>query len=256
MSYFLQHWHELAYLLLALIFIAAYVVHFLPGMKDSKLRKILEVETILMVVLIFVALIAVRMEKIHEEVEKQDVFFNEIVDNALREKGLAKIREFESASDLYGELIAAQKRATKEIRLGRLRAMSADDILTDPKLLYKNIEEWLDADPRRVLYHIANVAGDGMENWFEEECTRKSGSKNLGMKRIEGNRNAPRINFAVYDDREVFLMAHPQSESNPHPLSDPFEATKAVHIKDPVVASYMAAYFDQIFEVADGCSGK
>ena len=41
-----------------------------------------------------------------------------------------------------------------------------------------------------------------------------------------------------------------------HPLSGPFEATKAVHIEDPIVASFMAAYFDQIFEVAAGCSDK
>ena len=41
-----------------------------------------------------------------------------------------------------------------------------------------------------------------------------------------------------------------------HPLTAPFEATEAVHIEDPVVASYMAAYFNQIFEVAAGCSGR
>jgi len=52
MNYFLQHWHDVAYLLLAIIFIIVYAVHFLPGMKESKLKKILEVETILMVVLI------------------------------------------------------------------------------------------------------------------------------------------------------------------------------------------------------------
>jgi len=249
MGYLLLHWHEVVYLLLAIIFVAAYAVHFLPGMKDSKLRKILEVETILMVVLVFVAVIAGRVEKVAREVDKQDEFLSEIVDDALRGKGLAKIRKIESASDLYGELIAAQERSTKEIRLARLRAMSADDLLAGKTtLLYKEIGEWLDAASGRVLYRVVNVAGDGMERWFEEECARKSGSKNLGLKRIEGNGNAPRMNFAVFDDREVFLMAHP--------LSGPFEATKAVHIEDPVVASYMVAYFDEIFEVAAGCSGK
>ncbi|MFC1834018.1 hypothetical protein ACFL2Q_04705 [Thermodesulfobacteriota bacterium] len=163
--------------------------------------------------------------------------------------GLAKIRKIESASDLYGELIAAQERSTKEIRLARLRAMSADDLLTGKAtLLYKKLGEWLDADSRRVLYRVVNVAGDDMKRWFEEECTRKSGSTNLGLKRIEGNRKAPRMNCAVFDDREVFLMAYP--------LGGPFEATKAVHIGDPVVASYMAAYLDQIFKVAAGCSGR
>ena len=43
MSYLLLHWHDVAYLLLAIIFIVIYVVHFLPGMKESKLRKILGV---------------------------------------------------------------------------------------------------------------------------------------------------------------------------------------------------------------------
>jgi len=106
MSYLLLHWHEVAYLLLAIIFVAIYVVHFLPGMKDSKLRKILEVETILMVVLIFVAVIAARVEKVAQEMDKQNDSFNEIVDHALRGKGLAKIREIESASDMYSEVIA------------------------------------------------------------------------------------------------------------------------------------------------------
>ena len=216
MSYLLLHWHEVVYLLLAIIFVAAYVVHFLPGMKDSKLKKILEVETILMVVLVFVVVIAGRVEKVAREMDKRDDFFSEIVDDALRGKGLAKIREIESASDLYGELSAAQERSTKEIRLARLRAMSADDLLTGKTtLLYKKIGEWLDAASGRVLYRVVNVAGDGMERWFEEECTRKSGSTNLGLKRIEGNRNVPRMNFAVFDDHEVFLMTHPLS--GPHP---------------------------------------
>lgn len=255
MSYLLLHWHEVAYLLLVIIFVVAYAVHFLPGMKDSKLKKILEVKTILIVVLVFVAVIAGRVEKVAREMARRDVFFSEIIDDALRGKGFAKIREIERASDLYGELIAAQERSTKEIRLARLRTMSADDLLTGKTtLLYKKIGEWLDAASGRVLYRVVNVAGDGMERWFEEECTRKSGATNLGLKRIEGNRNMPRMNFAIFDDREVFLMAHPQS--GPHRLSGPFEATKAVHIQDPVVAAYMVVYFDEIFEVAAGCSGK
>ncbi len=108
MSYLLLHWHEVAYLLLAIIFVATYVVHFLPGLKDSKLKKLLEVETILMVVLIFVAGIAAQVDKVAQEMEKQDDLFNEIVGEALREKGLAKIREIESASDMYSAMIAAR----------------------------------------------------------------------------------------------------------------------------------------------------
>ncbi|MGB6290460.1 MAG: hypothetical protein WBF36_10055 [Desulfobulbales bacterium] len=234
------------YLLLAIIFVAIYIGHFLPGLKNSKLRKILEVETILMVVLIFVAVIAARVEKVSSKMDMQANYFSEIIDDALRDEGLAKIQEFDSASDLYNELIAARKRSTEKIRLGRLRAMSADD------LLYKNIEEWLDAAPGRVLYRVVNVTGEGMESWFDEECTRRRGTNNLGLKKIEGKRDVPNMNFAVFDDSEVFLMAHPQSDSPP--LSVPFEATKAIHIKDPAVATYMATYFDQIFEVATGCS--
>lgn len=138
MNYLLLHWHEAVYLLLAIIFVTIYVLHFFPGMKDSKLRKILEIETILMVVLVFVAVIAGRLEKVSHKIDKQDDFFSEIVDDALRGKGLAKIREFKSASNLYGELSAARERSTKEIRLARLRAMSVDDLLTgESTILYK-----------------------------------------------------------------------------------------------------------------------
>jgi hypothetical protein len=249
MSYFLLHWHEVVYLLLAIIFVAAYVVHFLPGMKDSKFRKILEVETILLVVLVFVAVIAARVEKVANEMDKQAAYFNEIVDDALRGKGLAKIRQIESASDMYSEVIAAQERSTKEIRFARLWEKSTDDMLTgSPARVYKEIDEWLDADSGRVFYRVVNIADEGMEKWFEEECARKSESMNLGMKKIEGNRNIHRMSFAIFDDREVFLIARP--------LSGPFEATKTVHIEDPVFASFMVAYFDQIFEGATGCSGR
>ena len=157
MSYLLLHWHEVVYLLPAIIFVVAYVVHFLPGMKDSKLKKILQVETILMLVLVFIAIIAGRVEKVAQKMDKRDDFYIEIVDDALRGKGWAKIREFESASELYGELIAAQERSTKEIRLARMRAMSADDLLTgNTTLLYKKIGEWLDAALGRVLYRVVN----------------------------------------------------------------------------------------------------
>ena len=102
MSYLLLHWHEVVYLLPAIIFVVDYVVHFLPGMKDSKLKKILQVETILMLVLVFIAIIAGRVEKVAQKMDKRDDFYIEIVDDALRGKGWAKIREFESASELYG----------------------------------------------------------------------------------------------------------------------------------------------------------
>jgi uncharacterized protein YktA (UPF0223 family) len=213
------------------------------------LKKILEVETILMVVLVFVAVIAARVEKVANEVDKQAEFFSEIVDNALREKGLAKIREIESASNMYNEVIAARARSTKEIRLARLWEKTTDDILTGkPALLYKEIDEWLATDPGRVLYRLVNVADEGMDRWFEEECARISESTRMGLKKIEGSRSAHRMSFAVFDDREVFLIARP--------LSGPFEATKTVHIEDTIVASYMAAYFDQIFEGATGCSDR
>ena len=75
MDYLLQHWHDAAYLLLAAIFIITYVVHFLPGMKDSKLKKLLEVETILMVVLIFVAVIAARVENVAGKMGRQQDLF-------------------------------------------------------------------------------------------------------------------------------------------------------------------------------------
>lgn len=246
MNYILLHWHDVAYLLLAIIFVVIYVVHFLPGMKNSKLRKVLEVETILMVVLIFVAVIAVRVEKVASELEKQDDSINVIVDNALRGKGLAKINQIQSASDMFNKLSSALEQSTNEIRLARMWAKSADDILTGKTgPLYKDVEEWLEKDSGRVLYRVVNVAQEGMEKWFEEECNRKRGSTNIGLKRVEGNRVANSMSFAVFDNREVILMDSP--------LSGPFEATKAIHIEDPVFATYMATYFDQIFEVATGC---
>ena len=255
MNYLLLHWHEVAYLILGIIFVAAYVVHFLPTKKGSKLGKFLEVETILMVVLIFVAIIAVRVEKITDELDKQSDHYIETLDDALRGKGLAKVRHIESASVLNTALNKALERTTKEVRLARLREMSVDDLLTiTVTRAYTNIGEWADAAPGRVLYHVVNVGGDGMERWFEEECTRMSGSKNLGLKKIESSSGAPRLNFTVFDDREAFIMAHPLSGSGP--LSGPLEATKAVHIEDKAFASYMVNHFDQILKVAEGCGGN
>ena len=249
MNFLLQHWHEAAYLLLASIFIVIYIVHFLPGMKDSKFKKFLETETILMVILVFVAIIAARVEKIsHETDERAEAFVN-MFDGALQEKGLAKVREISSATDLYRELGAARERSTKEIRITQLRAKSVDEISAGKTaLLYEETEKWLDAASGRVLYRVVNVAGQGMENWFEEECSRTAGSTNLGLKRIEDKKHSPRMNIAVFDDREVFIVASP--------LSGPVEATKTVHIEDPVLASYMAAYFDQLFKGAAGCGGR
>ena len=53
------------------------------------------------------------------------------------------------------------------------------------------------------------------------------------------------MSFAVFDEREVFLTARP--------VSDPFEATKAVQIEDPTVAAYMAVHLDQVLETGAGC---
>jgi hypothetical protein len=246
MNYVLQHWHEVAYLALALIFVATYVLHFLPGMQDSKLRKLLEVETILMVVLIFVAIIAARVEKVAHEMDERAEVFSGLIDDALRDKGLAKVREIGSATELYGEMSAALGRSSKAVRITRLRAGSVAELKTGRTGgLFEETEAWLDAAPGRVLYRLASVAGEGMERWFEEECSRTAGATNLGLKKIEGSGSSSRMNLAVFDDREVFLIASP--------MSGPVEATKTVHIEDPVIAAHMAIWFDQLFESADGC---
>jgi hypothetical protein len=244
--YLLLHWHEAAYLLLATMFIGIYIVHFLPGLKDSKLKKLLEAETILMVILVFVAIIAARVETVSNEMERRDRLTGDLVDRALREKGLAKFREINSATELFAALNAARDRASKEIRITQLQAKTAGDLTAgETGRWYQEAERWLDAAPGRILYRVVGVANEEMERWFEDQCSRHGLATNRGLKKILGGRDLPRLNLVIFDRREVFMVASP--------LSGPAEAMQSLHVEDPDFANYFAAYYDKLFAGAGAC---
>jgi hypothetical protein len=251
MGYLLAHWHEVAYLLLAAIIVAIYIVHFLPTLKHSPLRKILEAETILIVILICVAIIAARVETVSHDVEERTGLISGTLDEVLRTEGLARVQRIDGIEELFAELNAARQRAGKEIRLTRMRIENPADLETlagETRLWYEGMDNWLNSVRGRVFYQVIGVSNEKVQAWFDGECADGGGSANRGMRRVESMPNAPQLNYAIFDKAEVFIVASP--------LHGLLAATRVYHVEDEGFAEFIASAYDDLYRGATPCGGR
>jgi hypothetical protein len=72
-QYIFDHWHEITYTILSVVVIAAYVSHFFHPQKG--LAKIIKADNLLMIMLLFVMVIATRMESLGGDLDKKWIMF-------------------------------------------------------------------------------------------------------------------------------------------------------------------------------------
>lgn len=243
---YLSEWHHYVYGILTFVFIGAYVLHFLPQGKLGKLKAILETETILMLVLIFVAVIAARVEHIGK---KADIRWEQASD-LFRREGFQEFKSITSTDQIFRELSDALSDTDKEVWATGFRP-------DPPKTLksyspgaaqwYENLDKWTNAQSGRTYLRLVGLSNDANHDWFKEECTKQENISNRVFKSLEWNKETPFINMIIFDDDVVFLMFR----------SDPalIEQTIRYKVSGKEMTRLAREWFQALWEIGQSCEG-
>lgn len=250
MESILEHWHEIAYGVLAVIFVAIYVLHLLPNLKVSRaMEELLHRETLLIVILVFVAISAIRVERVSDHVKVGTDRIVRSLSEVLQSEGLAKVETAASMDELFAELNLARLRSSKEIRMLRLWGESSEDLSSrssQAAIWYKEMDGWLKAASGRLLYRIIGVHDQASEELFQYLCKEAAASRNRVIRKVEGILRDPDLSIVIFDDREAFIIVSP--------TGDLVEAARAYRIEDRDFARFMTDLFSALMVRAQACS--
>ena len=249
MFWILEHWHEIAYGVLALVFVIIYVLHLIPNLKISRaMEEFLHRETLLIVVLVFVAITSIRVETVSDHVK---VGTEEIVGSltdVLRSEGLARVEQLDSIDGLFAELNLARQHSSREIRMLRLWGDSPEtlsEISSQAAIWYGEMDQWINGAQGRILYRIIGVHDKASEEIFDQQCREAALKGGRVIRKVDGILRDPDLNIVIFDHREVFLIVNP--------TGDLVEATKAYHLEDSDFAVFMTEVFSTLMSRAQSC---
>ncbi|WP_299013056.1 hypothetical protein [uncultured Photobacterium sp.] len=245
MLHYLSEWHHYVYGILTFIFIGAYVLHFLPQGKLGRLKGILETETILMLVLIFVAVIAARVEHTGKMANKRW----EQATALFRREGFQEFKTITSTEQIFRELSDALSHTKKEIWATGFRP-DTPKILTNYSSAaagwYEDLDQWANAQSGRTYLRLVGLNNEATYEWFQEECTKQLNISNRQFKGLEWDEKVPFINMIIFDNDEVFLMFR----------SDPalIEQTIRYRIRGAEMTKLAREWFQAMWEIAQDCN--
>ncbi len=221
-----------------------YVLHFLPGGKIGPLKAILETQTILMLVLIFVAVIAARVEHTAKIADKR---WKQATDLVTRQ-GFQEFKQTDTTDAIFRELRNALSNTEKEVWATGIRPDTREvqtNYSSEAKLWYESLDRWRNAASGRTYLRLIGLNNDATHEWLQEECADQSNINNKVFRGIEWDPKMPFINMIMFDDNEVFLMFR----SDP----DLIEQTIRYRIKGPDMTHLAKEWFESMWAVAKGC---
>ncbi|MGF1756397.1 hypothetical protein L4D76_00235 [Photobacterium sagamiensis] len=242
---YLSDWHHYVYGILTIMFFLVYVLHFLPGGKLGPFKAILETQTVLMLVLIFVAVIAARVEQTAKIAEKRW----EKASALINRQGYHEFKQITTTESIFRELSDVLSRTEKEVWATAFRP-DTRKVLTSyssgAEQWYENLNRWTVAKSGRTYLRLIGLNNDETREWLQEECTSHSNISNKLFKGIEWDPSMPIINMIIFDDDEVFLMFR----------SDPalIEQTIRYRIKGPEMAHLAKEWFKAMWAIAKDCN--
>jgi hypothetical protein len=241
---YLSDWHHYVYGILTIIFFLVYVLHFLPGGKTGPLKAILETQTILMLVLIFVAVIAARVEHTAKIADKRWKQASALITR----QGFQEFQRIDTTDATFRELRSALSNTEREVWATGIRPDTPkvlSDYSSEAKLWYESLSRWTNAKSGRTYLRLIGLNNDATHEWLSEECADHSNINNKEFRGIEWDPKMPFINMIMFDDDEVFLMFR----------SDPalIEQTIRYRIKGPEMVHLAKEWFEAMWEMSKGC---
>jgi hypothetical protein len=248
LQYIFDHWHEIAYSALALLVIAAYVSHFFHS--EGVLAKFIKPENLLIIVLLFVMVIATRMESLGGAL---DTKMDEVSGRIFILSKLAGYAKFEILKDtdkMFVELLRSLRETHSEVHVTSIRSEPPEFFKSQSPLAqvwYKELVEWADKAPGRRLYRVIGTPNNQMKAWFTKECAARKRTDNYILRSMNWDENIPIMNVVVFDRKEAFLVFSPPK--------GPLAETEILHILDSDSSNLVVErYFKNIMEETSPCA--
>jgi hypothetical protein len=245
LPFLFDHWHEIAYVVLFLIAIGNYVLHFL----DHKSK--LSTESLLMLVLFFVVVIATRMEGFRGDQSTKMDELSAQIRNMESPSGFARVEKIANADQMFSALIESLNKAQTQIHVTSIR--NEPPALLDKQSglaseWYSQLRQWPNKKPGRVLYRLIGVPNKAMNQWFHDECTKRS-RDNYTLASVDWDGKSPTINIVVFDHQESYLIFSPPN--------GPLAETEVYRVTDPSFADLLIrGYFEYLNRTSSPCSDQ
>jgi len=242
---YLSDWHHYVYSILTIVFFLVYVLHFLPGGKIGPLKAILETQTILMLVLIFVAVIAARVEHTAKIADKRWKQATALISR----QGFQEFKQINTTDAIFRELRETLSHTKKEVWATGIRPDTPEVLSSyssEAKLWYESLNRWTNTKSGRTYLRLIGLNNDATHEWLQEECADHSNINNKVFKSIEWDPKMPFINMIIFDDNEVFLMFRSDSAL--------IEQTIRYRVRGPEMAHLAKEWFKATWAIAKGCN--
>lgn len=249
MPYLLSHWHHIVYFGLAAFFIVIYIVHFLPFKGTGRLKALIETENILILVLIFVAIIAYRVEQIETHTESKWEGTIESIDRLESRMGSAKIERLESLDLFRRAMSEALIRTQHEVWATAFRPESLTELVEhNPQtgVWLSDLDRWRKAESGRNYRRLVGIGNDTQRQWFQDECGNRSKLPTMILRAIEMPYDHTFVNVVVFDDDEVFLTFRKRK--------DIYETALRYRIFGKEFATFGKTYFSSLWANANSCA--
>ncbi len=248
-----EDWHQTAYLIIFLVMILAYVLHFFSHGSET-IEKIVSDKNILILLSIFVLVFASNQDSENAAL-RRGIDGNEALIKSIVEKsGYAKISQI-APSDIFSSLVRDLSKATSNVVV--------TSILHEPPSVIRNIDlenatrwymslpQWGNAQGHHLDRLIAVTSSnkkdnDPMYNWFLKECESVKNPATYALRSLLWDRKTQILNLVAFDNKRMYFILFPAGEQ----LND----ADIILIEDETLTrSIIRNYFDQLLANGSKC---
>lgn len=259
MGDFFSHWHDYAYSAILIIFVILYIVHFFPSKHLGKLKALLEVQTIIMLVLIFVAVVASRIEHVAKNADErweQAITISDkrweqtttILDKLQLREGFEKVKRIEKTGTYLRGLSKALDQTHNEVFATAFRPEPLDEISshsTDAEVWIEDLDRWVNAQSGRTYKRLVGFINDDQKKWFQDACQKQVRLSSTIIRGLDLSLDHSFLNMVIFDDDEVFISLRQTEEI--------FEGALRYHIRGPNMTKLFKEYFLSLWNNAERC---
>lgn len=243
-----SHWHEFAYIAILIIFVIIYIIHFFPSKHVGKLKALLEVETILMLVLIFVAVVASRVEHVRKNSDKRWEQAITILDRLQQREGFEKVKRIHKTGTYLRGLSKALDQTHNEVLATAFRPEPLDEISEyslHAEVWFKDLDRWVNGQSGRTYKRLVGFTNEDQKKWFQDQCQKQGRLSSKILRGLDWSRDHSFLNMVIFDDDEVFISLRQTEEI--------FEGALRYHIKGPEMTKLFKEYFVSLWINAESC---
>jgi hypothetical protein len=154
-----------------------------------------------------------------------------------------EVSEFDSAKTFFEALTRMFEDTKASVLLTQIRSQTPTQMGTGDagKTFNRALAEWLNTpDTERTARRILSLPNLSRIEWAKEQVDPDSDLGRLRIKAVNGEEGIPNINFAVFDEKRVFVLL----------TADDANSYRGLGFSNRDVARNFAAYFELLWNAA------